>query len=257
MISEDLSAHRKVWFQGVKMKKLLILLLVSSLLFCQYSTEGAPGSMPEKMDGVLVVEKSAPERVSVDEEFQVVIGISNPTSSDVEVWVKEYLSNVEPIEPIPEKTVIEDESMLAATPPKLTWEIVVPAGGETSVEYTVKPKTVGTLSIGPTSVRAGSNEFFSNSVLVKVGCSPSPTCDESIGETPLTCPSKCAPVEGNITPSEAPELEIIPSEDYVPPEEPEMAPPDEEDLFGKQIQMAIIILVILAIAIGLYLSFKK
>jgi hypothetical protein len=241
------------------MKLYILLLLLVSLSFAQYSTQGGSGSVPDAFSGTLLVTKSAPASVNLTDIFTVTIEITNQGNSAVSAMVQESLGNVEPISPIPNITEIEDETLHAAYPPTLMWSLNIPAGGSASVDYKVKPKTVGTISFGPTEVVVSGAKFFSNSVQVNVECTASSTCDDSIGESPLTCPNKCGG-DPNVPPPEAPNLTEIPTDPIDGPvADPESTPASQSEIDEKQGQMilvGVIILIILA-ALAYFFYFKK
>ena len=192
------------------------LLFISAFSFAAevQSTSGGP---PAKFTGTLDVVKTAPESASMGEEFTVSIFVTNKGSSSVDAYIVEYLGNVEAVSPQP--TVANVTDIDAAHPPELTWKVTLAPGAAQSVEYKIKPKTVGPLSIGPTSVVVPGGKFFSNPLTVSVACSTSPGCDDSIGETPLTCPDKCGG-SPDAEPEAAPELQVIPTPAYKAPADP-------------------------------------
>jgi hypothetical protein len=240
------------------MRFYILLLLLVSLSFAQYSTQGGSGSIPEKFTGTLIVNKTAPASVNLTDTFTVKLKVTNPGSSQVSAIVTEALGNVEPVSPIPNITDIEDESLHAAYPPILTWSLNIPAAGSASVQYTVKPKTVGMLSIGPTEVIVSGAKFFSNSLLVSVECTSASTCDDTIGETPLNCPSKCGG-SANTTPPQAPNLTVIPTDPIEGPlSDPKSTPPPKEEIDEKTGQMILVgLIVLLVIAAAAYFVFFR
>ena len=101
-------------------------------------------------------------------------------------------------------------------------------------------------------------KFFSNSLVVAVNCTDSPTCDETIGETPLNCPDKCGG-SANVTPPMAPDLVYIPTEEYIMPSDPQGIPPSESEINEKTGQMVLVGVVILAVvaALAYFFYFRK
>jgi hypothetical protein len=104
--------------------------------------------------------------------------------------VEEDLGNVEAVNPQPTYSNITEG--FYARPPYLSWAVDIAPGETKTLTYTIKPKTVGLLTIGPTKAYAGGGTFYSNSLMIDVACTSSSTCDERVGETPLSCPAKCA-----------------------------------------------------------------
>jgi len=135
------------------------------------------------------------------------ISILNNANEAASAYVEQGLGNVEPVSPLPTFTNITDD-YIGARSPYISWTVDIAAGETKDVTYQIKPKTVGPLSIGPAAVWVGNKVFYSNSLIIKVACSNTSICDESIGETPLTCPSKCAAsnATGNTTPDFQPVL---------------------------------------------------
>ncbi|MBD3210037.1 hypothetical protein GF318_01505 [Candidatus Micrarchaeota archaeon] len=238
------------------MRLLMVLLVASCLAFAQ-STEGSSGTAPDMFQGELAVEKTAPENVGLNGTFSVRINIANQENSGISAVVTEYLGNVEPVSPLPNYTQIANETMYAAAPPTLTWSVDIPAGGNASIVYSVKPRSVGPLSIGPTSVAVQGTTFFSNSLIVHVACTSSPVCNESIGETPLTCPEKCG--HANMTPPRAPELESIPTPEYIPPEPEEITagPGETGEESGETILVVAAVVAVLVLVIYLLYSRER
>lgn len=100
-------------------------------------------------------------------------------------------------------------------------------GATQSVDYKIKPKTVGPLSIGQTSVSVPGWKFFSNPLNIGVACSTGTACDDSIGETPFTCPNKCGSSPNEELPA-APESNLIPTPEYKPPADPKAVVTEQE-----------------------------
>lgn len=244
----------------MNMRLYIILLLLVSLTFAQSSTQGASGTMPEPFTGTLIVEKSAPESVSMGQAFDITILVTNQGSQSAQGFVYEYLGNVEPVSPIPKYAEIENESILAAVPPVIIFNLSMSPGTSETFEYTVKPKSVGALSIGPTQVIVPGAKFLSNSLVVQVNCTESASCDESIGETPTNCPSKCGG-SANVTPPEAPELAVIPTAEYVPPSDPKSEPPPQSEIDqvqqGQMMLIGAIILIVIAAVVYYFYFMKK
>lgn len=240
------------------MKLYIILLLIISLTFAQYSSQGSSGSVPDAFTGTLEVIKSAPESVSFGEQFDVTILVTNQGSQSVDGIVREFFGNVEPVKPLPTIANIENESYLAATPPVLTFNLSLAPGASETFTYTVKPKSVGLLSIGPSEVVVSGAKFFSNSLIIQVNCTSSLSCDETIGETPLNCPDKCGG-NASIAPPVAPELLEIPTDPIDGPiADPMSTPPPQNQLNEKTGQMMIVGAVILILlAAGVYFFYFR
>ncbi|MBN1169667.1 hypothetical protein JXA56_01450 [Candidatus Micrarchaeota archaeon] len=239
------------------MKRFMILILLVCFAFAQYSSQGESGGAPEAFSGMLMVNKSAPESVSLTDTFTVVIMITNNGPATAQVTIREAIGNIEPVDIVPAISDIQDESLTVAYPPLMTWNLEVPAAGAVSVSYKAKPKTVGTISIGPTEVIAGNSKFLSNGLFIRVECTSSPECDESIGETPLTCPDKCGGNAEAAVP-EAPQMDDIPTDPYVQPADPASIPPDQRDMEEKTGQMLLVgIAILLVAAVAAYLLVLK
>ena len=184
---------------------LLGLVLLCATLYAASSTVTPPQG---NFSGTLMVQKTAPNSASLDETITITITIQNSGSSAVEAYVEEGLGNAAPVGVTPTYANIEGD-FYAARSPYLSWTVNIAAGQTQTITYQIRPNTVGPLGIGPTSVWVGNKVFYSNSLEIDVACSASPSCDESIGETPLTCPSKCA--GANATGETAPTFQPVPT----------------------------------------------
>ena len=198
-------------------------MLIFFVVFCMLLTSAfaldATVTYPGKhFDGAISVAKSAPSMVGVSDEFTIIIEITNGGNSTVEMEVTEFLPNVEPVDPLPNYTEVEDESDLIVQAPRLSWLVELAPGQSRTLLYRVKALTVGTIAFGPTEVLVPGGKFYSNGLLVDVECSPSPSCDESIGETPTNCPDKCGG-NANATAPQAPPLQKIDTPAYAGPVE--------------------------------------
>jgi len=241
------------------MRVYILLLLLVSFAFAQYSAQGESGTAPTPFSGTLLVNKTGPASVNFSDAFTIKISVTNQDTSAASVVITEYLGNVEPVSPQPTVAYIENESYHAAVPPKLTWSASIPAGQTYSVNYSVKPRTVGTISFGPTEVVVSGSKFFSNSLFVQVECTSGTTCDDSIGETPLNCPEKCGG-SANETPMAAPNLTEIYTPNYTEPADPLNELPSQDELNEKQGLMIISGVVLLLVIAGIayyFLYYKK
>jgi len=236
---------------------MVFLLLFSTVSFAQYSVANSSGGAPDKFTGTLTVNKTGPENASLTETITITIDIENPGSASTNAYVVEYLGNVVPVDPIPTMSNISNESMLAASPPMLVWNVTVPAGGTASVNYKIKPKTVGVLSIGPTQVIVSGAKFFSKSLQVNIACTAASSCNETAGETPLTCPAKCGLNASETAPS-APNLTEIATAEYKPVSDPKSVPLDQSKVDEiNRILMIIGIVILLIVAGAAYMLFLR
>lgn len=189
---------------------LFAVVFACAMLYAESSDAYPPGAGGTVM---LELTKSAQPTAALGDTITVTIEVKNKGSSAVSALVEESLGNVDPVSPQPKYANISGD-VYAAFPPYLSWDVNLTAGGSTTLTYKIKPKTVGPLSIGPTRAYAGGRAFSSNSVMIQVACSSAPTCDESIGETPLTCPAKCAAANAtgetapNFTPQPVPSAPV-------------------------------------------------
>lgn len=173
------------------------------------------GSSPVSSDDlVFEVEKSTSSlAVNLNSSFTVTITVKNLGSSESSFLIRESASNFEMVDPRPRESSTPSDDILAVRPPSYDWTISIPANSEKSITYSAKAKTVGSLTIGPTEVFSSSKKVLSNVLILTVACSSSTTCDEALGETPFTCPEKCA--SQNVSDSDlvpqAPDLASIPS----------------------------------------------
>ncbi|MBI5047279.1 hypothetical protein HZC07_06135 [Candidatus Micrarchaeota archaeon] len=239
----------------------LFFVLLLSFSFA-YTTGSSGASAPtEKFLGILQVNKSAPATANIGDTIEVSIVITNPTTQPASLYVKESLGNVDPVDPQPTYTNVPNGSY-GAEPPALSWQLNVSAGAEKTITYKIKPKTVGSLAIGPTQVFVnGGGKFYSNSLEITVVCSSSASCNEAYGETPLTCPNKCGG-SANVTPSEPPTLQVIPSAPVSGPDSNVLnqAPPkalqDEKNML-MYVTYALGAIIILFILYMVYKKMKK
>jgi len=195
------------------MKTLRILLAIVFACVLLHAAENIT-LPPSGSAAMLELNKSAQPSAVLGETITVTLEIRNGGASAVSVVVQDDLGNVDPVNPQPIYANISED--LLARPPYLTWSVNLGPGGSEILSYTVKPKTVGPLSMGPARAYAGGKVFHSNSLFIDVACSDSPECDESVGETPLTCPAKCAAANasGDTTPDFQPQP--VPSEPIGP-----------------------------------------
>ncbi|MBI5227619.1 hypothetical protein HY988_03465 [Candidatus Micrarchaeota archaeon] len=238
------------------------VLLLTGISFASVTVESTSGGPPPKVNGILQVVKTAPENVALGEQFNVDIVITNLGKDSVNATVQESLGNVEPISDVPIYSDPESD-VYAAEPPKLIWVVNIAPGATQTISYTVKPISVGVISMGPTSVFVSGSKFFSNSLFVNVECSSSPTCDPKIGEGPLTCPAKCG---GNISvaPPAAPEQQLIPTPPVNDPvKNPESVVTDEDkarlDEYNNRQNMEYVIIVVVVFIVfgGSFLFLRK
>jgi len=190
------------------MKKALIifsLLLLAGACFADVPPPPEASSYGSQPTGKaeLIVVKTGPSEITIGENINVMISITNEGLAPVNATVTEYLANVNPVDPATANYIDYNSSQgTAVLPPYYFWDVELQAGGKHDINYTIAAKTVGVLSIGPTDVYAGGMKFRSNSVTVNVLCDENGVCDTSIGETHLTCPSDCAaPPEEDMTPA--------------------------------------------------------
>ncbi len=242
------------------MRNFILAILLITISFASVTVQSTNESAPKKFDGVLKVMKTAPSDVSLYEEFNVNIEISNIGTEVVSATVEESLGNVEPISPEP--IYSEPGNYYAAQPPKLVWQIELAPGATQTISYRVKSLTVGEISIGPTAVYVNGGKFFSNSIFVNVGCTTSGTCDSKIGETPLTCPEKCGG-DASIVPI-APKQEIIPTPAIDGPvKNPESVITDEDRAqlqeYNDKMNMGYLIIgaIIVIVIVGTYFLFLR
>lgn len=225
---------------------LIFLAVFAMLATSAFALDGTVTYPAQPYGGSILLNKSAPDMVAVDEEFNVTIRINNTGDGMASVVVDEFLPNVEPIDPLPEYTDVKNDSDLIVQPPRLSWSFDLMAGQSRTLVYTVKPMAVGTIAFGPTELSVPGGKFYSNGLLVDVGCSPSPGCNESIGETALSCPEKCG-LGPNATTPEPPEAKPIPTPAYAGP---------EEAVQETDYTLAIAAIVVIA-ALGMYLILRR
>jgi len=237
---------------------LLAVLLACAMLYAESSIAYPPAEGA----ALLELNKSAPLNASLGETITVSIEVRNPGASAVSAVVVEYLGNVEPVSPQPTYANISEE-IYAAYPPYLSWDVNISPGGSETLTYTIKPKTVGPLSIGPARAYAGGMAFYSNPLTVWVACSDSPTCDGNIGENPLTCPAKCAAAgaDGSTTPDFQPAP--FPSEPIGPIDAnarmAEVAAEEkkaDDERNGQMLMIGAVVVVLAAVA-GYFLFMRK
>ena len=236
----------------------VFVLCLMSVACAQYTTGSTNVTPPTKVNASIEVSKTGPETANVGDVFEIAITVNNPNIGAVTAYVQEYLGNVDPVDPLPNYTEISNESILAAQAPSLTWVVDIPAGSSKLISYKVKAKSVGQLSIGPTSVYVSGMKFYSKPLIVNVLCSQKEGCDESIGETPLTCPDKCGG-SVNETVAVPPVLEVIPTPAISGPDvNAAKKPPSQAEIDEKTKPMLIIYAIIAIVILGFaFLAYQK
>jgi len=71
----------------------------------------------------------------------------------------------------------------------LKYSLEIPENKISTIEYTIKPKSLGSYTISPTSVTSDAT-YISNSAEFTVSCIPDNVCSE--GENNLYCPEDCS-----------------------------------------------------------------
>ena len=191
---------------------LLILLLLFGAVFASaYTVMNSSGTgVTQIAQPTIQVIKNSSENGTLGQDITIQITVKNIGSSNVDGYVIEEVGNYDVVGHEVQRINIANESMLAARAPQIIWNLSINAGETKVFSYTIRPKTVGLLTIGPTEVVSANSAFRSNSLIISIACSDGNACDERLGETPLTCPMKCG---GNATvaPADAPNLSYIPT----------------------------------------------
>ncbi|MBS3141393.1 hypothetical protein J4405_04585 [Candidatus Woesearchaeota archaeon] len=132
------------------------------------------------------VVKQVNKNFNFNEEIKVTIKIANkgPSSS---FEIKERLpSDIELINPSKPNQITYLNGIQAEF---LKYSLEIPENKISTIEYTFKPKSLGSYTISPTSVSSDA-VYLSNSAEFTVSCIPDGTCSDA--ENNLYCPEDCS-----------------------------------------------------------------
>ena len=133
------------------------------------------------------VVKESPQEINLNEIIEIKIHISNPSSTEGEFSIEEILPReIEVIDPT--KTFTKRNDALEVEFYK--WVTTISPNSIKTINYKIKPLTLGEYSIGSTQVTYQSELFESNSITFRVKCIPNNQCE--INEDSLTCPEDCS-----------------------------------------------------------------
>jgi len=163
------------------MKKIIFLLFV--VLFISTSVDAVN----------LEVTKDSENKINFGENLEVNIYIENLENSEINLTVKEFIGNADPIDPTSFiSSSDESEYEFSYGPPYYLWEIKINSSSTYTIKYIIKPTIFGTFSLSPTQVETSSGEiFFSNSLNIEVVPEKNGICEPEIGENYITNPDDC------------------------------------------------------------------
>ena len=164
-------------------KKIILLTLFLALVFISSTALGSAQS--------ITVTKIAPEEIKQGEILTVTINIKNNGNEQVQLTITEQYGNAEAIEPKP-IVPTTPEGMIAARPPYFKWTVILERNSEKTIEYKIKPLTVGDYTFSSTVVETSDGQkFYSNTPITHVKCSPNGVCEADKGENYFTCSDDC------------------------------------------------------------------
>ena len=141
----------------------------------------------------IIVNKTAPSQVNFGEVLTVNIVIENTVGENVQTYVKEYVGNVDVISPL-DKLITPKPipGIIALEPRYLLWNVSVGPLSKQTLEYKIKPKTIGIYTLSYTIVYAQNKSFYSNTLSIDVLAIVNGRCEVAIGENYFNsrdCPS--------------------------------------------------------------------
>jgi hypothetical protein len=134
------------------------------------------------------VVKESLQEIKLNDIIEIKIHISNPSSAEKEFSVIENLpQDIEVIDPI--KVFIKRNDALEIK--YYEWIVKVPANKIETINYKIKPLSLGQYLIGSTEITDKSNLkiYESNSITFNVKCTPNNKCENN--ENSITCPEDC------------------------------------------------------------------
>lgn len=139
----------------------------------------------------LSVTKTSVSQINFGEILEVKIEIENLENSEVDIEVKEFIENADPIDP--DTIIVPESSDLNFTygPSYYSWIVTIDALSTHTIIYKIKPLIFGDFGIGPTQVEVGDDMFFSNNLVVKVLAKTNGICEPENGENYINNPTDC------------------------------------------------------------------
>jgi len=137
------------------------------------------------------ITKTSKSKITIGDELEVEISISNLENSEIEVSVKEQITNADPVQPESFYTK-KCQVGFCVEPPFYMWNVTLSPLSTYTIDYKIKPLSFGNFSIPPTEVKTSSGElFYSNRLNVIVHCITNGICQPDKGENYFTCPEDC------------------------------------------------------------------
>lgn len=179
MMLEKLPAHQLRRFMDVKMKKIIAFIFVLVFLL----------NLVMAQEGVTIT-KDGPSKIKLGDTVTINIHIENELNNEIEMILREIVVNAEAIEPKLFTPEIPKD-IIAARPPYLEWNLVIPAKSNKVVEYKIKPNSIGEYNTGSTLGMYDGKEIYSNDLSISVICNENNKCETELGENYQTCKEDC------------------------------------------------------------------
>ena len=179
MTQAKLIARQLHKFTGVKMKKLITFIFVFVFLL----------NLAIAQEDIRIV-KEGPSKVKFGDVVTIKINVINEMDQEIEIILREIIVNAEAIEP---KLISPEISkdIIAARPPYLEWNLIVQSKSNKSVEYKIKPNTIGEYNTGATVGIFNGNEILSNDLTIIVSCNGNNKCEPELSENYQNCQIDC------------------------------------------------------------------
>ncbi|MBL7170219.1 MAG: hypothetical protein ISS48_04325 [Candidatus Aenigmarchaeota archaeon] len=158
----------------------ILAFLILFLIPCVFSQE-------------LKITKTAPDKIELGDILEVKITIKSSTEKGLQIYVKEVVGDVEPIEPEEFQTIPPSPGCkFCVAPPFLYWELELPARETKEIIYKVRPRTIGDYFTSKTSVTTSDGDtFYSESTKTRVLCNMDEVCQTHLNENYFNCPEDC------------------------------------------------------------------
>ncbi|MCD6226637.1 MAG: hypothetical protein J7J93_02485 [Candidatus Aenigmarchaeota archaeon] len=141
----------------------------------------------------LKITKDSNNQINFGDNLTVKIEIENLENSKINLNVKEFIENADPIDP--ESLITQEESNelnFTYGPSYYSWNISVDGLSIYTIIYVIKPLIFGDFILSPTQVETSSGEiFYSNSLIVKVIPEKNGICEPEKGENYINNPDDC------------------------------------------------------------------
>lgn len=136
--------------------------------------------------GNITVYRIFPENAYIGQKVWIILAIENHGASDATVSISEKLGDAG-----------FNRSGTIVVPTAngdiyfYDWDILLPAGGNTSVSYWMIPSSAGTYVITPAAVNISGTRYRLKSAAIQVTCLADNVCNASAGENYFNCPQDC------------------------------------------------------------------